>query len=300
MAWRASRNETRFSIDSTECRYSSSLWRSARPRSRRRALASSSTRSITARSGDSGFADAWICSARAWPRRRPVGDDGRSAPEHPLEDEPGVGLVGDVGVGRAERVLVVVQPEFERGEIGLVGGRPGGGLVDRDAGVDLAVDLLHHLGTRQVQEGAMLVGVEALGVARVRQAGEDEQVILERFERPEDRGQLAQRPLVLRLPRLQDRAAGDAEDPQAERRLAGGRGDRRSGAIASRYGRARKAPAPRRTARRDRGTPVLMFMATLRVSLRGLPGSDGTETARSGRPRAPGPRTGARRVRGRP
>src|SRR5213076_1428708 len=65
----------------------------------------------------------------------PIGDDGLAALEHAFEDEAGVGLVGDGGVGAAVGVLglAVGEAHLEGGEVGVVGGVAGGELVDGDA-----------------------------------------------------------------------------------------------------------------------------------------------------------------------
>ena len=113
----------------------------------------------------------------------------------------------------------------------------------------LALVFLDQRSAGQVQVGAVLVAVEPLALAGMGQAGDDHQVVLGEVQRLEDRGQLAERSRLLRLPRLQHRAAGDGEDAHANRRL--GRRRVRAGSIASRNGRASMAPAPRRRERRE-------------------------------------------------
>ena len=65
-------------------------------------------------------------------------------------------------------------------------------------------------------EGAVLVAVEVLGGPAVRQTGEQEQVVARELQRTEDRRQLPERPGFLRPPRLEDRTAGDGEDPHPQ------------------------------------------------------------------------------------
>ena len=217
------RTAIRVSMDRTACRYSSSLRWSARP-----SLPSQAVRHPPApdrpRSARRNRAGRWrISLTAAVGPAMPVGHDRLAAAEHALEDQPRVGLVRHRVLGAAERIhgSWLVRPNSSDGRNVCSPDHPRRRLVDRHRRRHLAARLL--LDQRrpgQVQEGAMLVAVEVLAPAALRQARQHQHVALDRLQRPQDRRQLAERPLLLRLPRLQDRAAGDGEDAHAQRRLA--------------------------------------------------------------------------------
>ena len=162
--------------------------------------------------------------------------------EEALEDEPRVDLLGQRrrrrapgdgrGVGAAssrESQLPAIapgsQPSSSDGEPGLVADAGGGDLVDRDAGADVGAVGLARLaaGQERGQGAGVVAGAVAVGPGLVgRQAGEDEQVVLDRRRAARgSRGSSTVGALGLRRPVGHVDAVGDVEEGHAVgRRLA--------------------------------------------------------------------------------
>jgi len=68
---------------------------------------------------------------------------------------------------------------------------------------------------------AGLVSIQILIASAVRETGEQQHVVLGKFERPKKRRQFRERAGLFHFPRFKHRAAGDREDAHAQRRRGG-------------------------------------------------------------------------------
>ena len=158
---------------------------------------------------------------------------GRAA-EEPIEDQAGIDLLGDgrgfaaprkvrlisttVTVVAFAGVLAPLAADLEGREPGHMADPLGGRLVDGDAGAEVgAVGLPRMTPGQKAGHGA---GVIATAVAecprRVQgQPAQDEEVVLDRLERLEDRRQLKCRARRLRCPAWHVDAVGDVEEGHA-------------------------------------------------------------------------------------
>ncbi len=196
--------------------------------------------------------------------------DLRRAREQPLENEPRVGLgrnrralglPGDVrgiraaitGVALA-RLAALVAAQLERGEARGRADLLRGELIDRDADLDIGAAGLLGLaaGEERGHRTGMVARTVAVGLGLfLRQAGEDEHVLLERLEQLERRCQLVVLADLRGRPILHVDAVRYVTERQSQRRGCGfGDGVGRDSAKTLRIGPMRRAPAARPPRRR--------------------------------------------------